>query len=139
MTTRPLAEHAATSDPATSPKDEKQRANRSLHWGLIMMFIGVAIGIIGTKLIHQEVVTAVGALVSVAGMFSTVYPYLSPSRRQTLDSIPPSQLEILTQSQPGKFLPQETNIEYVPSITERTTDLLKNSIATRPRQKEDGE
>ena len=29
--------------------------------------------------------------------------------------------------------------EYVPSITERTTDLLGSSASTRVRQKEDGE
>jgi hypothetical protein len=143
MITQPLAEHVTISDlertPATRIKDEKQRANRLMHWGFIIMFIGVAIGIIGKKLMHEEMVTVVGALVSVAGMFLTVYPYLSPSPRQKFDFSPSSQPEILSQSQPGKYLPEESHITYIPSMTERTTDLLENSIATRPRQKEDGE
>jgi hypothetical protein len=143
MITQPLAEPATVSDlerrPAIIFKDEPQRANRLTLWGLIIMFIGVAIGVIGKMLMHVEMVTVVGVLVSLVGMFLTVYPYLSPSPRQKYGFIPSSQPEVLTQSEPTKYLPQESNIEYVPSISERTKDLLKNSAATRPKQKEDGE
>ena len=143
MITRPLAKYATVSDlertPAITSKGEQQRTNRLTPWGFITMFIGVAIGIIGKMLMHQEMVTVVGVLVSLVGMFLTVYPYLSPSPRRKYDSIPSSQPEVLTQSQPTKYLPPESNIAYVPSITERTTDLLKNSAPTRTRKKEDGE
>lgn len=108
-------------------------------WGFIIMLLGVAVGIIGKKLMHEEIITVVGALVSVAGMFLTVYPYLSPASRQKVDSSPASQPDILIQSQPGKYLPEKSNTQYVPSITERTTNLLKNPAASRPEQKEDGE
>lgn len=142
MITQPLVEHATVSDlerrPAIIVKDGTQRARRLMLWGFIMMFIGVAVGIIGKKLMHEEIVTVVGALVSVAGMFLTAYPYLSASSRQKYDSSPSSQPEVLIQSQPGKYLPQESNIEYVPSITERTTNLLERPAETRPKQKEDG-
>ena len=70
--------------PAIIFKGEKQRANRWVLWGVIIMFIGV----IGKKLIHEEIVTVVGILTSLAGMFLTVYPYLSPSPRQKKDSPP---------------------------------------------------
>ena len=143
MITQPLAEHAAVAraekTPAIISKTETQRASGLTLWGFIIMFIGVAIGVIGKMLMHEEMVTVVGVLVSLVGMFLTVYPYLSPSRRQKQDYIPSSQPEALTQSQPTRYLPPESNIEYVPSITEKTTDLLKNSAATRPRQKEGGE
>ncbi|HXL80597.1 MAG TPA: zinc ribbon domain-containing protein [Pyrinomonadaceae bacterium] len=143
MTTRPLAAPATLLDlertSAIGFKREGQRGNRLTLWGFIIMFIGVAIGVIGKMLLHQEMVTVVGVLVSLVGMFLTVYPYLSPSPRQTHDSIPSSQPEVLTRSQSTKYLPQESNIEHVPSITERTTELLKNSAATRPEQKQDGE
>jgi len=143
MNTQPLAEHATVIElerrPANILKDEKQRASGLMLWGFIIMFIGVAVGIIGKKLMHEDIVTVVGALVSITGMFLTVYPYLSPSSRRKVDSSPSSQPDILSQSQPGKYLPPESNIEYVPSITERTTNLLENSALARPKQKEDGE
>jgi hypothetical protein len=143
MITQPLAEYAAVSGPERTPaitrKGEQQRTNRLAPWGFIIMFIGVAIGIIGKMLMHHEMVTVVGVLVSLVGMFLTVYPYLSPSPRQKLDSRPSSQSDTLIQSQPVKYLPPESNIEYVQSVTERTTNLLKNSAAANPKQKEDGE
>ena len=143
MITQPLAERTPVSvleaRPAIIFKDEKQRANRLMLWGFIIMFIGAAIGVIGKKLMHEEIVTVVGVLISLAGMFLTVYPYLSPSLRQKHNSSSSSQPEALTQSQPPKDLPQGSNIGFIPSITERTTDLLKNSAATRPKQKEDRE
>ena len=46
------------------------------------MFIGVAIGVIGKKLVHDDIVTVVGILLALAGMFMTAYPYLAPSRRR---------------------------------------------------------
>ena len=138
MITQPLAEHATVSDlksrPAISFRD--QRANRVLL-GFIMMFIGVAIGIIGKKLMHKELITVVGALVSVAGMFLVAYPFLLPWPPKKYDSSPSSQPEVLIQSQPTKSLPQGINSEYLPSITERTTDLLKSSATTSPREEED--
>ena len=142
MTTRPLTAPARVSDlegmSAIGFKGEGQRGNRLTLWGFIIMFIGVAISVIGKMLMHTEMVTVVGVLVSLVGMFLTVYPYLSPSPRQKHDSIPSSRPEGLTQSQPSPYLPQGSNFEP-PSITERRTELLKNSPATRPEQKEDGE
>ena len=139
MITQPLAEYATVSDlertPAITFKGEQQRTNRSTPWGFIIMFIGVVIGITGKMLMHQEMVTVIGVLVSIVGMFLTAYPYLSPSPRQKHDSIPSSQPDVLTQSQPTKYLPQESNTAYIPSITERTTDLLKDSAPTRTKER----
>ena len=140
MTTRPLAEFVTVSDlertPAIISKGGQQRTNGLALSGFIAMFFGVAISVIGKMLMHAEVVTVVGVLLFLVGMFLTVYPYLSPARRHKYDSIPSSEPEVLTQSQPAKYLPQEA-IEDIPSITERTTDLLKKS-APRTRKKEDG-
>ena len=141
--TPPLVEHATVFELERSPanilKDEKQRASGLMLWGFIIMFIGVAVGIIGKKLMHEDIVTVIGALVSMTGMFLTIYPYLSPSSRGKIDSSTPSQPNILSQSQSGKYLPPQSNIEYVPSITERTANLLENSAVARPKQNEDGE
>ena len=119
MITQPPAEYATLpvreGKRAITFKGEHQRTNKLTPWGFIIMFIGVAIGIIGKMLMHQDLVTLVGVLVSLVGMFLTVYPYLSPSPRQKYDSIPSSQPEVLTQSEPTKYLRQESNIAYVPS------------------------
>jgi DNA-binding NarL/FixJ family response regulator len=135
MITQPLDDLATVPDlnrtPATSSKDEKQRVSRLMPWGLIIMFTGIAAGITGKMLVHEEMVTVVGALISVAGMFLTVYPYLSPPSRQKVYSSPSSQPDILSQSKPDKSLPRESNIEYLPSITERTTNLLKTSATNK--------
>lgn len=139
MTTQPLAELGANSDREETPeidlKGEAQRRNNLVLWGFIIMFIGVAIGVVGKKLLHEDIITVVGVLISLLGMFLTVYPYLAPRPRRKHDSTP-SPPEVVTR--PTAYLPQGT-FEYVPSITERTTDLLKNSVAGRPDEKENEE
>lgn len=146
LTTQPLVESGAvsnlTSTSAVIFRDERQRPSGLILWGFILMFIGVAIGVIGKKLMHEDIVTVVGVLISLLGMFLTVYPYLSPPKspsRKKDDSSPSSQPEVLTPAEQPKFLPQASNTEFVPSVTERTTDLLESSAATTPRRKDDGE
>ena len=141
MTTQPLVERATVFDPRSTPavigNDRKLRPNGLVLWGFIMMFIGVAVGIIGKKLIHEDIVTVVGALVSLAGMFLVAYPFLSPSQPKKYDSIPPSKPDVPAQTAAPKSLPEGSNTDYVPSITERTTDLLKNPAATTQSEKHD--
>ena len=141
--TRPLVMDAGVSAPertgAVISRVTLQQANKLMLWGFIIMFVGVAIGVIGKKFLHDEFVTVVGILAALAGMFLTVYPYLSPPRREREGSESPAPPEVLLRAQPQKYLPRESNIEYVPSITERTTNLLKNSAAARPERKEDEE
>jgi hypothetical protein len=143
MTTQPLAETATNLERKTTgtSRDGKQGLSRLVLLGFISMFIGVAIGVaigvIGKTLLHQEIVTVVGVLLSVLGMFLTAYPYVWPSPRQKYDSSPPLSPEVLALSQPAKYLPQG-NLDYLPSITERTTNLLKTPAVTKPK-KEDGE
>jgi hypothetical protein len=143
MTTQPLTNQALVSDLETAPavlsKDGTQRASGLVLWAFIIMFIGVAIGVIGKKLMHDEIVTVVGVLLSLAGMFLTAYPYLSPPRQKRSDSSPASKAEVLPQSQPTTYLPQGSSTEYIPSITERTTHQLKNPPETIPRRDKGGE
>lgn len=119
---------------AIAVKDERQRGSGLLLSGFIVMFLGVAIGIIGKLLIHEEIVTVVGILVSLVGMFLAVYPYLLPPRRPKNDSS--LRREVSAQSHPKSL--QEGRVEYLPSITERTTDLLKNPATPIPKRKEGG-
>ena len=137
MITQSLVEHAAVPElertQASSFNDEQQRARSMLPWGFMLMFVGVAIAVIGKMLVHEEVITVVGVLVTLAGMFLTVYPSLSPAPRRKFDTSPPAPPKIPTHSQRGQYLPQERDLDFVPSITERTTQLLKSSGGTRSR------
>lgn len=151
MTTQPLVKEVTVFDPRRTPtnvannvdnnvgNDERLRPNVRVLWALIMMFIGVAFGVIGKMIIHEDMVIAVGVLLSVAGMFMLAYSSLSPSRPGNYNPIPASKPEVLTQTQTPKSLSSGSNADYVPSITERTTDLLKNPAATTQSQKHDEE
>jgi hypothetical protein len=104
-------------------------------WGFIVMFVGVAIGVVGKKLLHDDLVATIGILISLAGMFATVYPHLSQSPRRRPRPTPSSDPEPLIESLPTKEL-VENKIEYIPSVTERTTNLLDTSTprVSRPAQ-----
>jgi hypothetical protein len=149
MTTQSLSEHAAVFDRKRTPADvgnsvanklgDEPRSDRRALWALVMMFIGIAFGAIGKMLIHQDIVTVVGVLLSVAGMFMLAYSSLSPPRPKKYNSIPSAKPEVLTQTQSPKSLSQGSNTDYVPSITERTTDLLKSpATATESHKHDDG-
>jgi len=140
MTTQRLAKPQAATPGTTSTigtKGGDERTNHFVLWGFTLMLIGVAIGVVGKKLLYQDIVTVVGVLISLAGMFLVVYPYLAPARRKEDASSFSSQPEVLTPPQPTEYLPDASSIEYVPSITERTTNLLENSATKRPEQTED--
>lgn len=133
IVTEPLPNEAPASHrkAATVSEDEIDRRNRFVIWGFIIMFVGAAIGVIGKKLMHEEILTVVGILISLAGMLSICLPYLWTSSRQYARSTSSSDRELQRQSQPVDQL-TEGHTEYVPSITERTTDLLESSEPRRP-------
>jgi hypothetical protein len=112
-----------------------QATNSLLLWGMIVMFLGAATGVIGKMMMHDQMVTLVGVLASLVGMFLAVLSALLPARTRDHYSLP-SQPELEITSQQIKSLPEERPIEYVPSITERTTDLLKSSAAKPKRRDE---
>jgi len=139
MATQPLADPTATLSQTerTARTQPNERTNKLMLWGFILMFVGAAIGVVGKKLMHEDIVTVVGIVMSLAGMFLTVYPYLLPGRAKhnTSPSPQPNELPAFAR----KNLPKEREIDYVPSITERTTHLLETPPTARPAQKESGE
>src|ERR1051325_2803251 len=141
ITTQPLSQSDIANDLKRGPTREAKTtgANRGVFWGFIAMFLGVAISVIGKKLIYVDVVTVIGVVISLLGMFISVFPYLSPSRRRKHDLGPSAPAKVLAPSQPTRSLPPQSVAEYVPSVTERTTDLLKNSADSLAHQKEQRE
>ena len=141
VTTNPLIEHAAFVTPEINStiavKGGTHRTNRFMLWGMIAILVGVAIGVIGKKLIQEDLVAVIGILISLVGMFLSAYPHLAPSNRGRHAKLS-SQPEPLPPAPPTKSLPQERPVQYAPSITEGTTDLLETPAARTPRQKEDG-
>ena len=131
---KPATVSRVENQPPIYTREETERTNSLLSWGFIVMFAGVAIGVVGKKLMHDEIVTVIGVLAALAGMFLSAYPYVLPQRLKHGDSSS-SESEVEAQSERQKSLPHERPIEYVPGITERTTDLLTNSVVTRKRAK----
>jgi len=126
VTTQPLSDRTAAISErqgTSSATRTIDRTNRLMLWGFIIMFVGAAVGVVGKRLMHEDIVTVVGVLMSLAGMFLTVCPYLLP-RHPKYDTNPRSQPEELPAFQPPKSLPKERDVDYVPSVTERTTNLL---------------
>jgi hypothetical protein len=126
VVSRALAEHLAVSE-STGTKSPSvaeiwYQSIRWAIWAAAVMFGGVGIGIIGKKIIHDELFAGVGALISIAGMFWMAYSMLSGvlktssiARRAPGEG---SAIRAVTTS----LLPESR--EPVSSIAERTTDLL---------------
>jgi hypothetical protein len=103
------------------------------------MFIGVAVSGIGKMIIHNQLMLMIGVLVSLAGMFLTAYPYVTPPPHKRRDSGRSSQPEVLISSPQEHRLPAADNTEYIPSITERTTNLLEDVVPARSQETNDEE
>ena len=139
MTTQQLVSPAHVSDlsaSATGSKGRKPQRMNLVLWGFVMMLIGVAIGVVGKKLLEEDIITVVGVLISLVGMFLVCFPYLSPHQQKSDESVLSSQPQVLNTPRPAEYLPDRNSVDYVPSITERTTNLLENSPAARKEDKD---
>ncbi len=129
LTTQPLSPASSLLETKTTRYEgDRQSGNGYLMVGMILLFLGAAIGVVGKKLLYQDVITVVGVLIALLGMFLTVFPYLAPPRRKSLREVEPP-TDSFARSASPKSLPE--GAEYIPSITERTTNLLSTPTETR--------
>lgn len=113
-------------------RDQRPQSN-AVFWGFIVMFLGAALGVIGKMIVHWEVLTAVGALTAMVGMFLIAYPSLTSLRRGKAASTSPSPEQLPAAQPVERLLPTPGDTDFVPSVTERTTNLLQ----TQPRASKD--
>ena len=105
--------------------DERQPFHVLAMWGFLLTFVGVAIGVVGKMLLHQDIVTVVGVLASLAGMLLTAYPFIRPPRPQRYDIGLSTVPGAMSPAEPTKKLSPVNDIDFIPSVTEGTTELLK--------------
>ena len=101
------------------------RDGRFVFVAFAVMFIGVAIGVVGKLVLLNPIVTTMGVLVALLGMLLSVYPYLvkrSPRRVQFDETHSPKDLHEVHAT---RKLPSVAAIDQVPSVTEHTTTRLE--------------
>lgn len=100
-----------------------------MQYGFILFFAGVAIALVGTMLLHLDIVRTVGIFTMLVGMFLIGYPIIAPPRRRkgVVEVSPPP--EALPRAETTRKLPEMSDIDFVPSVTEGTTELLKTPVS----------
>jgi hypothetical protein len=106
-----------------------ERTNHLMLLGFVVMFAGAAVGVVGKMLLHADAVTVVGVLAALAGMFIVVYPSLNPARRRRQALASAARPEIFLPAEPTKKLTPVNEADFIPSVTESTTDLLITSAS----------
>ena len=102
-------------------------------WGLILAFGGIVIALFGRMLLQQQIVTLIGVLASISGMFFiAATPFLRRTRSNKRGIHPSTQPEVLAPAEPTRKLPPMSVVDYIPSVTEDTTELLKDPASNYP-------
>jgi hypothetical protein len=121
---------------ATAISHTSRRIMPWMRWGFIIMFVGAFLGVIGKKFIHDDIMSGVGALIAIAGIFLICFgslPTLAPRSGKSRQSKP---VKAPAQAKPTMPIPLELLPESVSSVTENTTELLeveKIKVSARPR------
>jgi hypothetical protein len=102
-------------------------------WGLLLAFGGIVIALAGKMLLQLDLVTFIGVLISLSGMFFiAAYPFLTASIRRGYAPGRNPQPESLPHADTTNKLPPISETDFVPSVTENTTNLLKIPVRSDP-------
>lgn len=127
---------ASNDSHATGSSNTSRRIMPWMRWGVIITFVGIILGIVGKKFVHDDIISGVGALIAIAGIFLIAFgslPTLAPRSGKSRQSKP---VKAPAQAKPTMPMPLELLPESVSSVTENTTELLeveKIKVSARPR------
>jgi hypothetical protein len=109
---------------------------RMWSWGFAILFVGILLSVLGRRILHNELIFGIGALVGIMSLLPLGYPVL-----YAISASWQAKERALRQSAPALGLaPPETNPlpergpGPVPSVTDRTTDLLAAADPASERQ-----
>ncbi len=109
-------------------KPDISRAGKMRRLGLISIFAGLGIALTGRMLFHLDLVVYIGVLMNFLGMFMIVYPTVIPPRRAKPAPGIYAEPDALTSAQPTKKLAPMSDLDFIPSVTEGTTELLRSPV-----------
>lgn len=104
------------------------RAGKMRRLGLLSMFAGLSIAVTGSMLLHLDLVIYVGVLMNFLGMFLIGYPSVIPVGRKKPVLPASAQPDALTPAETTKKLTPVNNIDFIPSVIEGTTELLRSPV-----------
>lgn len=105
--------------------DEKRSAVPSPILGLLLAFSGIIVALTGKMLLHNDIVTYIGVVVSILGMMSiALVPMLAARRAADRRRRPAAQPKSFAPAEPTMKLPPMNAADHIPSVVDNTTQLL---------------
>ena len=103
--------------------DEPRRPIPRAFWGMTLAFAGILLALIGS-MIDIRAVVMIGVIMSVLGMFSIAAMSILNQGRKRSPRVS-KQPGFLSEADSTNKLPPMNASEHFPSVTENTTNLLK--------------
>lgn len=135
--TQTLAEHEFCRSCGANLRTETKRSFARLPVvGVILAFTGILIALLGSSpLLHQQLVTYIGVIISILGMMSiALAPMLASNRSRERTRRIPNMPQELTPADTTTKLPPISARDQFPSVVEDTTELLREPVPGQIRR-----